>query len=94
VVENRATVALPQGQMAYMVVTAFNTGHGESQPSKEFVYFAKEAGVIHIPAPVQNINAPPDLNAARIERSTDLQTWVPIYFSNGTAEFFRLVVSI
>lgn len=93
VATNRVTLALPQSQMAFLVVTAFNTGATESAFSKEFVYFVKAPGEIRIPNPPQNVKAPRELNQARIEKSTDLKEWVPIYFSTDPVAFFRLVYS-
>lgn len=94
VVTNRATIAVPRAQFAYIVVTAVNTGEKESGFSHEFVYFATTPGEIRIPSPPQNIKAPKELNSARIEKSTDLKTWVPIYWSSNPAEFFRLTITL
>lgn len=94
VTTNRATIALPRSQMAFLVVTAFNTAEAESGFSKEFVYFVKAPGEIRIPNPPQNVKAPKELNQARIEKSTDLKTWATIHVTNDPIAFFRIVYTL
>lgn len=94
VTTNRATIALPRSQMAYIAVTAINTGEAESAFSKELIYFAKAPGEIRIPNPPQNVRAPKELNSARVEKSTDLKHWVPIYWTANPAELFRVVYTL
>ncbi len=89
---NLVTIPIARG-MTYFVVTAKNTGGFVSEYPPEFVYFVRQPGEIRIPAPVTGTRAPKELNSARIEKSNDLRTWVPVYFTTDPIAFFRLVVS-